>query len=412
LVICGGGPAGCATALFLWHSAPELRQRILLIDKAEFPREKICAGAIGGRADRLLEAIGVRVVVPSVEVRGLGVRTGAGELVERMATSIGRVVRRVEYDAALLDEVRGRGIAVRTGVELRSMTRESGALCLETNAGAIRCGVLVGADGVGSRVRRLLGAPRGHYYAQAVEVDTPLLPTEDDDVLWFDLRDATSTGYLWTFPTMVSGELLACRGAYRLVRGGLVDDGHDVGVSLSSALSRVGVARDLPFKRFAQRGLALHEPCGSDGVLLVGEAAGIDPVLGEGIAQAIFYGRAAGEYLANALRRRDYRFSDYRGAIQRSRVGLDLRIRAYALPWVYGRTRPVAEQWLRSSRSLARAGMSYFAGDRVSRLDLVRAAFDLISACLHRQKATFSRRGRCRTPRHNRARGSRHPNVR
>lgn len=394
VVICGGGPAGCATALFLWHFAPALRDRILLIDKAEFPRKKICAGAIGARADKLLASIGVKVDVPSAVVRGLAVATRSGRLSERSTGAIGRVVRRLQYDAALLQEVRARGIAVRTGVELTALSTARGVR-LDTSAGAITASALVGADGVGSRVRRLCGFARGELYAQAVEVDTAMVGGEADDVLCFDLRDGGYPGYSWAFPTIVAGRRMMCRGVYQLTRGAPVAAAADAGELLVSELARLGIGREgLKLKRFAERGLAQHEPCACERVLLVGEAAGIDPVLGEGIAQAIFYGRTAAEYLARSAARGDYGFGDFRKALNRSKVGVDLRIRRAAVGWIYGRSRGGAERWIGSSSSLARAGMSYFAGERVSRLELARAAIDLARVAIGERYLGWCRKRR------------------
>jgi flavin-dependent dehydrogenase len=360
----------------LWHFAPELCGRVLLVDKDHFPREKICAGAIGGRADRALGAIGVNVEVPSVLVHGLGITTRMGALDVRAPRAIGRVVRRVEFDQALLDEVRARGIEVRTGVRVEGLRREPDRVVVQTSCGPVRARALVGADGVGSKVRKLIGLARGSYYAQAIEVDT--VATDRSDVLSFELLDPSFAGYGWTFPTLVGGERKVCRGVYRLTRGAPSDGGPDVARVLGLQLQRLGIAdQGLVLKRFAERGLAPHEPCAAERVLLVGEAAGIDPVLGEGIAQAILYGRAAGQYLARCAARAQYGFGDWRDFLRRSRVGLDLRVRAAAVKWIYGSKRLATERWLSSSEHLARVGMSYFAGERVPRSTIARAAVDL-----------------------------------
>jgi flavin-dependent dehydrogenase len=111
--------------------------------------------------------------------------------------------------------------------------------------------------------------------------------------------------------------------------------------------------------------------------VLVGEAAGIDPALGEGIAQAIAYGAIAGPYLARCFHRGDLAFGDWPRELRRTRLGLDLRLRIGFTPWLYGATRPLIERWVARSPDLAVAGMSYFAGERVPRLSLARAALSL-----------------------------------
>jgi flavin-dependent dehydrogenase len=394
LLIVGGGPAGVSTALFLAHAAPRLRGRIAVIERLRHPREKICAGAIGGRADRALESIGVRVDVPSAFIRGLSVITPAGRLVCRRAEVVGRVVRRVEFDAALADAARDRGIVILEGRRVTGLDRrEDGVTVHFEGQGSLHARAVVGADGVGSVVRRELGLGRGALVAQAVEIDTePTGADPDDDLIHFDATDTSLRGYAWDFPTIVGGRRLCCRGVYELLperdpgnpsRGRAPDRGPDVSSRLSAYLeSRALPSAPARFKRFAERGLSLHEPTARPRVLLVGEAAGIDPVLGEGIAQAILYGQTAGPYLARCIERRAYDFSDWPRTFASSAVGWDLSIRTRLAPWVYGRARRVTERFVARCGPFADAGIHYFAGDRVPRLALLRAALALAREAL------------------------------
>lgn len=398
LAIVGGGPAGVSTALFFAAAAPGKIERVVLLEKERYPRDKICAGAIGSRADRLLETIGVRVDVPSVPVRGLSVEARAGALTADAGEVIGRVVRRIEFDHAFADRARERGVRVIEGAKVDALTVDARGVRLSTSQGEIRARAVVGADGVGSVVRRALGVPRGALRAQVVEVDTPAAAQDRGrDVLHFDMTDVDLGGYSWDFATVVGGRPLVCRGVYAIHsdeagRGALsrgrrrgstiASETTDVSARLLARLGRLGIsAEGLTLKRFAERGLSLREPVARPRALLVGEAAGIDPVLGEGIAQAIQYGSVAGPYLARCLDRGDLSFADFRRELSRSRVGLDLGIRTRALPWYYGPSaRPIIERWITGSESLAIAGMRYFAGSRVPRPLLLRAAVDLARA--------------------------------
>lgn len=393
LVIVGGGPAGVSTALFLAAAVPGLAGRIAVLEKERYPREKICAGAIGARADKLLATIGVHVEVPGVPIHGLSVATPFGARRSRdpdRTAPIGRVVRRVEFDRALADEARARGITIHDGVRVLGVEVGPGGARLQTSRGEIRTRALVGADGVGSLVRRAIGAPRGRFLAQVVEVDTPALPDElPRDLLHFDLTDRGLAGYAWDFPTVVSGEALVCRGLYELrldregERAPTPQGAVDLGARLEARIAALGLeARGLRIKRFAERGLALHEPFARPSVILVGEAAGIDPVLGEGIPQALGYGAAAGAYLARCLTAGDLSFTGWPRALLRSRVGLDLRIRSRLPGIIYGAPRPLIERWLTETTDLAVAGMRYLAGERVPRRRLVGAARDAGSAIL------------------------------
>ncbi len=372
--------------MFLCAADPQLSERTIILDKARFPRDKICAGAVGDRAMRALASIGVEVNVAKVAIQALSVSTQ--ETTRRYVmpgpTPIGRVIRRREFDAAVLDAAAQRGVCVRTGVRVKGIARRPQGLTLQTSEGEVSASLVVGADGVGSFVRRWLHLPQGLLYAQAVEVDTPIHPSDPPrDTLHFDLTATTMRGYGWDFPTIVEGQPMVCRGVYELVRGAGQASEMDVADRLSERLRDRGFNPDsYRFKRFAERGLAIHEPYGCDRVVLAGEAAGIDPVLGEGIAQAILYGQAIGPYLARAVADRNFSLGGYETAIRGSRVGLDLSIRGRLPRLFYGRGRPIAERWLSHSPSLALAGMHYFAGQRVPRAKLARASLDLIAATL------------------------------
>ncbi|MBW2527269.1 MAG: FAD-dependent oxidoreductase, partial [Deltaproteobacteria bacterium] len=223
VVIVGAGPAGCATALFLAAAAPERRQRILVLDKARFPRDKVCAGAVGRRAEQLLATIGVHLGVSGVPIRGLSVVTPSGRQQARLGAGriIGRVVRRIELDAALAQAVADRGVRLHQGVKVSGLAREPGAVLLQTSAGALRTRAVVGADGVGSTVRRALGLPRGRYFARASEEVTPeRQPAAERELLHFDLRDPSLRGYRWAFPTELDGAPATSRGTYELLGPG------------------------------------------------------------------------------------------------------------------------------------------------------------------------------------------------
>lgn len=391
VLIVGGGPAGVSTALFAAAEDPKIVSRLMVIEKARYPREKICAGAVGGRADKALDEIGVRVDVPERRVRGLSVRSPLGLLVADREAPIGRVIRRKEFDAELAQQAKERGIRFMEGHGVRSLSRDGGGVTVTLDDGQeLRARAVVGADGVGSVVRRAIGIRRKTFYAQAIEVDTPAAPDDPDpELLHFDVQDRSLRGYVWDFPTIVDGEPMVCRGVYEL-RGGLdphgVDsdearEGPSVKARLLRHLEERGIdAAGLRLKQFSERALSLHEPIAVPRTMLVGEAAGIEPVLGEGIAQAVLYGKTAGPYLAGCMRRGDYSFANWWNVFATARIGLDLRIRTRLASWIYDGTRPLAERFVTFSPDFADAGIHYFAGDRVPRMALLRAAWHLARA--------------------------------
>ncbi|HEU4412988.1 MAG TPA: FAD-dependent monooxygenase [Polyangiaceae bacterium] len=380
LVIVGGGPAGLSTALFLAARAPSLAARTLVVERARYPREKVCAGAIGARAERALAAIGVRVEVPSAGFEGVRVTTGAGDVEVRVGRA-GRVVRRAEYDAGLAAIARARGVAIAEGASVTGLEAGGEGVTLHTSRGALRARAAVGADGVGSVVRRALGLRPARWRAQAVEVDTEAAPRDPGRAtLHFDLSDPTLSGYAWHFPTVVGDRPLVCRGVYRLLLPGERAGEGDVGARLDALLEARGLDPAAhPHKRFAERGFHPHEPVARGRVLLVGEAAGIDPVSGEGIAQAILYGQAAASYLAGRLARASPAFGDWASYLVRTSLGRDLYVRHAIARRLFGPARPAYERALCDVRGLAELAFAYFGG-----LPIAPAALAALGARLAR----------------------------
>jgi flavin-dependent dehydrogenase len=379
VVIVGGGPAGLATALFLVDAAPERAGRVVVLEKERYPRDKICAGAIGGRAERLLASIGVRVDVPSAPVHGMSLRVPGASVVRRRE-GIGRVVRRVEFDAALAGEARRRGITIVDGARVTGVEVGARGALVRASHGDVEAQAIVGADGVGSVVRRAMGLPTGRLTAQVVEVDTPAAAGDPPrDVLHFDLSDLSHPGYAWDFPTIVGGEPLVCRGVYqiRVGRGPF----PDVRALLDARLRAQGLEpAGFRVKRFAERGFELHRAYAAPRVLLVGEAAGVDPVTGEGIAQAISYGRVAGRYLAEQLARGDTSFAGFRARLAASSLGVDLLLRRLALPLTYHPVpRAFVRSWLAASEPFLDLALAAFGGEPLARRDALGAGASLFA---------------------------------
>jgi flavin-dependent dehydrogenase len=374
LVIAGGGPAGLSTALFAVAADPSLARRLVVLEKEVYPRDKPCAGAIGGRADAVLARAGAAVSVPSVPVSGFAIEMPDGSFTrrDRDRRAVGRVVRRIEFDARLAEIARERGITVQTGVRVLAVRPDADGVTVETSAGSLRTRALVGADGVGSVVRRALAPRAATWRAQVLEVDTPIVASDPDrDLLRFRVPDSIYNGYLWDFPTVVAGEPLVCRGVYHLLLPGQRAGAEDLAARLDAHLAARGLSlRAFPQKRYAERGFALHEPHSAPRVLLVGEAAGVDPITGEGIAQAILYGQVAGRYLAERLRTSDLSFSDWRRHLLGTGLGVDLAIRHVAAHAFFGPERRKHEARLLAAQDVVEAGAQYFGG-HVPRASLV-----------------------------------------
>ncbi|MFC1662131.1 NAD(P)/FAD-dependent oxidoreductase [Gemmatimonadota bacterium] len=150
-----------------------------------------------------------------------------------------------------------------------------------------------------------------------------------EDVLHFDVSNRDLRGYAWDFPTPLEGRVLVSRGIYALQIPGAPP--ADVQEHLRRRLEGLGLLlEEHRVKRMAERGFEPHQPFSRRRVILVGEAAGVDPLTGEGIAEAIQYGALAGPYLARKLEVGDFEFTDWRTHFLKSSLGADLFLRRWA----------------------------------------------------------------------------------
>jgi flavin-dependent dehydrogenase len=167
-------------------------------------------------------------------------------------------------------------------------------------------------------------------------------------------------GYEWHFPTIVDGRPRVCRGMYSI--GAWSRGRVDPAERLRARLAELGVSPDGPIKRFAERGYVPDAALASGRRMLVGEAAGIDPITGEGIAPGLAAGVLAGGFLA-AVCRGESTIDDWTTVFRRSTVGLDLAIRSRAARLFYGRPRPFMDALLTRTRLPLLLASSYFSGE-------------------------------------------------
>ena len=379
LVIIGGGPAGLSTALHLQAVAPRIADRTVVLEAKPYPREKICAGAVGARAFRVLERIGVAVECPMVKLDAVALRLGSRTIVTR-DPDLGVVVRRVEFDHALAKIAIERGIEVRDATPVTAIDLLGDHALVYTDAEVYRTRAIVGADGVSGITRRATGFARGELRAQVIELDTEGVASDEPrDTAVFDFTARDLHGYAWDFPTLVGGKPLVCRGAY--VIHSLEHDSPKM--RIDRYLRDRGLhLHKYRLKQFAERGFEPGAAIARPRVLLVGEAAGIDIATGEGIAQAIEYGQVAGPYLARAFAHDDFSFASWTGHVERRHVGWQLRVRHACYRMFYGEGRDSIERILPRLTSLMKVGVQDFAGKKLSKLAIARGAAQFVGAYL------------------------------
>jgi flavin-dependent dehydrogenase len=173
-LVIGGGPAGSATATFLANAGVE----VTLCDRAHFPRPKPCAEYLSPEASRVLQALGALDAVEgagAAHLSGMRVRAANGAVIDgafaaqhgfRGFRDRGLALRRDVLDPLLLDRARAAGADVREGVTLESLAprvRGRGYDVTLRQAGVthtVHADLVIGADGLRSRVARRLGVAR------------------------------------------------------------------------------------------------------------------------------------------------------------------------------------------------------------------------------------------------------------
>ncbi|MGH7899612.1 MAG: FAD-dependent monooxygenase, partial [Candidatus Binatia bacterium] len=358
ILIVGGGPAASALALFLARESPELARRTLIVEKRRHPRHKVCAGGLIPHTLDCLRELGVELSVPHCLVQHAAVRVPSRE-VRYSDRNLCAVVRRDEFDALLADHARRSGVALREDEKVVSIVRENGFRVV-TERGELRPRVVVGADGSGSLVRRGLFAGAPEAVGRAVMCDVPAAGAAFDPERYvFDFRTVPRglKGYLWEFPCWIDGKLHVNVGAYALDRGGtpslpelVVDRARELGVA-TPRLEAFPI-------RWYEPGAAI----GASGALLVGDAAGCDPLMGEGISYAFEYARLAARELRRAFDRGDLDLTGYSAAVARSWLGRKLRRLGTATRVFYGRGARLSLALAARSPRLQHVGIRWYNG--------------------------------------------------
>lgn len=286
VLVAGAGPAGAATAIHLSRAGA----RVLLADKARFPRDKPCGGGLTGRALRQIPVDPSPVVERDVDRFELRLRYGSRFSREHDAPLI-RMTQRRLLDAFLVEHAIAAGAELRDGAKVETVELDGTGVTARVAADTVRADVLVGADGANGLVARAIEIDGQIVRGVALEGSVPL------EALGHEELERTAVielavlpgGYGWVFPKGDHANLGV---------GGWGSEGQRLRDHLARLARAHGVDPDavtevrghrLPMRR-------LGTPAGSGRALLVGDAAGlVDPLSGDGMYEAFVSARLAAE---------------------------------------------------------------------------------------------------------------------
>jgi flavin-dependent dehydrogenase len=251
------------------------------------------------------------------------------------------VLRREQFDHRLFQAAHDRGVVTRDGEAVEDVIYTPDEVIVQTSKGEYRAKILVAADGANSTVRGRLGLSRAGRLMVAMELLAPLadasIPNFISNMAILDLSLLSSgvPGYCWIFPTVNEGPTVISLGIMAAPFGGGV-------APLKSVFARWlgGLGLDLNAFEVKSHPALRYEPkaaCSRHRVLFVGDAAGVDPLFGEGIASALALGVIAAQSAFDALRDGDYSFSDYEERIRSSYIGSMMRRRRMIARRLYSR---------------------------------------------------------------------------
>ncbi len=292
-IVIGAGPAGSTAARLLARSGA----KVIMLDRASFPRDKPCGGGVTVQAAREL-GIGLEPVIERTITKAqLSLRLGSA-FEREWPQPLAYMTQRIRLDAYLAEMACEAGADFRDASPVREIEANDSHVIVRSNGDTMRARTVIGADGANGVTARALGfVTKPRRTAVAFEGDATIQngsASRWENAIALDMGTIPG-GYGWLFP-----------------KGDHVNVGVGgwkyAGPTLRGELSKLCAFLELDEAKITNlRGynLPLRDlgaPIAHGNSLLVGDAAGlVDPLSGEGIHAAFVSGRLAAEAVQRYL---------------------------------------------------------------------------------------------------------------
>jgi len=324
VLIVGAGPAGSTCAMFLAKKGV----KVLLLDRASFPRDKTCGDAISGKSARVLKELGLDKDLEKrdhAKIYGVLLSSPNGSMVEipipKQADGkarYGYCARRMVYDNFLFENAKKAVDAIEkfnvTDIiaENDHVVGVKGIDLHSNEEREYRTKMVVGADGAHSILAKKLKVDEvddAHYvsairaYYKGVEGMKGMIEIHFVEDLM--------PGYFWIFPLE--------NGLANVGVGMLFKDLKKKKISLKNSMFKAIENNSLFKERFKNAKLegevkgwtlplgSKHRKLTFNGCVLLGDAASlIDPFTGEGVGNAMTSGQIASEVIADAIKQNNF----------------------------------------------------------------------------------------------------------
>lgn len=341
IMIVGGGPAGISTWLHLQKTNPELASKTILIEKEKYPRDKVCGGAILDWGQYILKKLGIKISVPFMSINNAIYKNGKEEY-HHKKTDFLKIVHRYEFDHFLAKEAINRGLKINQNEAFDSFIRKKNDLIINTNREKkYKVKILIGADGALSKVRENMDLPSKLRLATGIEFFSPMkanknfIIEENSSVMNFSYIQDGLQGYIWHFPCI--------KEEVHHINHGICH------TKLNPNKKQINI-KDIFIKDLKLNNIRINKekwighpiPWTDDyskisnpNVLLIGDAAGIDPLIYGGIHLSLNYGGLATSEIVNAFENDNFSFENYENNFLNHNIGKYITKLTYLASEIY-----------------------------------------------------------------------------